>query len=136
MQAAIIAPMLTLSAFKQNLLSPLLRGEAIPSITAYDTPVCLFAATVDQPQQYLFETERWDEVSGAGKRLARAGEKMRAVLAADGYTDSDLLHHTPTSLIALCHDPALAQRWSEAVERAVAAETDIVTVSTVAHTVT
>jgi len=121
-----------LTDFRTGVLGPLLRGERPTG----DRPLALFAAALDHPRRYLFESDSWEEVSGASKRLARANEKMRAVLAADGYTADDLLHADGDSLLALAHDRTLAERWSHAIQRAVALETDIVTVSTLVHSVT
>ncbi|MCC7446705.1 MAG: hypothetical protein IT324_04775 [Anaerolineae bacterium] len=121
-----------LADFRTGVLGPLLRGERPTS----SMPLALFAVQIDHPLRYLFESDRWDEVSGASKRLTRANEKMRAVLAADGYTTDDLLHADGGSLLALVHDQTVAERWSHAIQRAVALETDIVTVSTLAHPVT
>ncbi len=121
-----------LADFRTGVLGPLLRGER----PTKDIPLALFAAEIDHPLRYLFESDRWDEVMGASKRLARANEKMRAVLAADGYTADDLLHADGGGLLALAHDRAFAERWSEAIQRAVALETDIVTVSTLVYPVT
>jgi len=123
-----------LSDFKQQLLGPLLRGET-PQLSD-SIPVTLFAARLDQPLRYLFESDRWDEIYGASRRLIRAGDKLRSILAADGYTPDDLLHAGGDSIFALCHDRALAERWADSIERAVAAETDILTVSTAVHTLT
>src|ERR1041385_6897242 len=102
--------------FKQNILGPLLRGEKLTA----DTSVTLFAAVLDHPLDYIFESDRLYEISGASRRLARAGDKVRSILASDGYTASDLLHNTSVSVFALCHDEATATRWAEAIERAVA----------------
>lgn len=124
--------MAALQDFKQNILAPLLRGEQL----SVDTPVTLFAAELEHPLDYIFESERWDELSGATRRVARAGDKLRSILAADGYGASELLHNTPGSIFALCHDEAMAKRWAESIERAVAQETDIMTVSTVVHRLT
>jgi len=121
--------MTSLQDFKQNILGPLLRGEQPTA----DSTVSLFAAALDRPLDYIFESDRWDEISGASRRVARAGENLRSILASDGYAAGDLLHNTPNSILALCHDEAVAKRWAEAIERAVAQETDIVTVSTVVH---
>src|SRR5258707_7381513 len=115
----------TLQVFKQAVLDPLLRGDA----PAADTPVTLFALQLDNPLGYMLESERWDEVSGAAQRLARAGTRIREVLAADGYTPDDMLHLTPSSVFAVCHDAAIAARWPDAIQRAAAQATDIVTVS-------
>src|SRR5437870_4861178 len=124
--------MLTLTDFKQRILGPLLRSDAPTDAVS----LTLFAARINDPLDYLFESDRLAEASGAARRLTRAGDKISAILAADGYSADMLLHNSPQSILALCHDAALAQRWSEAVERAVAAETDIVTVSTVLLPVT
>ncbi len=124
--------MTSLPDFKQNVLGPLWRGEQ-PTV---DLPVTLFAAEFDHPLDYIFESERWDGISGASRRLARAGDKLRTILANDGYVVGDLLHNSPGSIFALCHDEGMAQRWAAAIERAVAQETDIVTVSTVVQTLT
>src|SRR5258708_33157669 len=94
----------TLQVFKQAVLDPLLRGDA----PAADIPVTLFALQLDNPLGYVLESERWDEVSGAAQRLVRAGNRIREVLAADGYTPEDTLHLTPSSMFVLCHDPTLA----------------------------
>src|SRR5260221_3439054 len=121
---------LSLQAFKQTVLDPLLRGDA----PAADIPVTLFALQLDNPLGYVLESERWDEVSGAAQRLARAGSRIREVLAADGYIPEDILHLTPGSVFALCHDAALAARWRDTIQRGVAQETDIITVSSAAYT--
>src|SRR5258707_14960017 len=47
-----------------------------------------------------------------------------------------MLHSIGGRRLALCHDETLAQRWAEAIERAIAAETDIVTVSSALLTLT
>jgi hypothetical protein len=122
----------SLHEFKTQILNPLLRGEQPPA----DVPLFLFAAEFDQPLSYIFESDRWDEVIGAGHRIASAASKVRTVLAADGYTANDLLHSDGGSLLALVHDRAVAARWVESIERAVATETDIVTVSTLIHPIT
>jgi hypothetical protein len=124
--------LIALHDFKSQVLNPLLRGEQ-PTV---DVPLVLFAAEIDQPLRYIFEADRWDEVIGAGHRLASAVSKVRTVLNADGYTANDLLHSDGSSLLALVHDRAVAARWVESIERAVASETDIVTVSTLIHPVT
>src|SRR5450432_1710095 len=121
---------ISLPAFKQAVLDPLLRGDA----PAAELPITLFALELDSPLSYVLESDRWDEVSGAAACLARAGSRIRAVLAADGYTPEDVLHLTATSLFELCHDAALARRWQDAIQRAVADSTDIVTVSSAAYT--
>src|SRR5689334_9716646 len=124
--------MITLADFKRQVLAPLLHGDPPTA----DAPITLLAVEIDQPLGYVFESERWDEIQGAAKRMARAGDKMRAVLAADGYNKDDLLHSSGGSLLAVCHDETMARRWALAVERAVAAETDIVTASTAVRTFT
>src|SRR5260221_1018318 len=120
----------TQQVFNQTVLDSLLRGDA----PAADRPVTLFALQLDNPLGYVLESERWDETSGAAQRLARAGTRIREVLAADGYTPEDTLHLTPSSMFVLCHDPTLATRWRDSIQRAVALETDIVTVSSAAYT--
>ena len=120
--------------FKRQILGPVLRGEIPQALDSM--PITLFAARLDQPLRYVFESDRWDEIYGASRRLSRAGDKLRSVLAADGYTADDVLHASGDGITALCHDRALAERWSDAIERAVAAETDLVTVSTAVHTLT
>lgn len=122
--------MTSLQDFKRTILGPLLRGEPPTA----DSPVTLFAAELEHPLDYIFESERWDEVSGASRRVARAADKLRSILANDGYAASDLLHNSAGNVLALCHDEALAHRWVEAVERAIAQETDVVTVATVVRT--
>jgi len=121
--------MLNAHDFKRSVLGPLLRGER-PS---GDFPATLFAAELNTPLDYLFESDHWNEVFGAGKRLMRAGDKLRAALAADGYSAQELLCVTPSGLLTLAPDPATAARWTEQIERAVAQETEIVTVSTIAQ---
>ncbi len=116
--------------FKRSVLTSLLRGERPPG----DTSLTLFAAEFNQPLDYLFETNRWDEVFGAGRRLSRAAEKVRTLLSADGYTANELLHVTATGLFTLAGDQAA--NWGERIERAVAQETDVVTVSTVTYPIT
>src|SRR5579859_3425683 len=123
---------INLNDFKSKVLGPLLRGETPEG----DETLALFAVEVDHALDYVFETAHWDEITGAARKLARAGDKLRAILSADGYSAADLLHSTPGSILALCHDPALAKRWAEAAERAFAQETEIVTVSSVARTLT
>ncbi len=124
--------MISLNDFKMTILRPLLRGEQ----PAVDAALTLFAAELDQPLDYLFESDRWDEVSGAAQRLANAGEALRAVLEKDGYGPDDVFHTDGGSVLALVHDRAIAERWVEAVERAVALATDLVTVSTLVLPVT
>ncbi len=119
--------MTTLRDFKTTMLGPLFQGEAIDA----NTPLFLFAARLDDPLQYVFESDRWDEVAGAAKRLAAAGGKLRLILAEDGFTADDLLHADDSGVLALTPDRGMAERWIEAMERAVAAETDLVTVSSV-----
>jgi hypothetical protein len=123
---------IALSEFKQHVLGPLLRGEQLTA----DFPITLFAAQLDHPLDYVLETDRWDEVYGSSRRLARAADKMQKVLTADGLTTDDLLLSDPSNIVALCNDPSTAKRWTEAIERAVAAETDLVTVSSVIHPLT
>jgi hypothetical protein len=122
----------SLRDFKANILGPLLRGEPV----APDIPLTLFAAALDDPLGYVFESDRWDEIAGAARRLAKAGDSLRAVLEADGYSADDLLHLDGCSVLALAHDQTLVEQWTEAIERAVAAETDLVTVSTLVYPVT
>ncbi len=124
--------MITLHDFKTTSLGPLLRGESIES----ETPLFLFAARLDDPLRYVFESDHWDEIAGAAKRLSAAGEKLHQVLAADGFTADDLLHSDDSGVLALVPDRTLAERWTEAIERAVAAETDLVTVSSVIYPIT
>jgi hypothetical protein len=124
--------MISLNDFKAKILGPLLRGQA-PGV---DAEFILFAAELDQPLAYLFETNRYDEVSGAAQRLANAANRLRATLAKDGYSPDDLLHLDAGSVLALVHDEATAERWVEALERAVAHETDLVTVSTLIQPIT
>jgi hypothetical protein len=132
MSAGRFLTMISLPDFKTNVLAPLLRGE----YPTKDVPLTLFAAELDYPLHYIFESNRWGEVSGASRRLASAGDKMRAILAKDGYGPDDMLHADGGSVFALVHDRPLAERWAEAVERAIALETDLVTVSTLIHPVT
>src|SRR5215813_12563762 len=74
-------PMTSLQDFKRNILGPLLRGEQPTA----DAPITLFAADIEHPLDYIFESERWDEISGASRRLARAGDRLHSILANDGY---------------------------------------------------
>ncbi|GEM_PF-977046 len=124
--------MMTLPEFRTRILEPLLRDET----PAADTPLTLFAAMLERPLDYLFESDRWDELSGAARRLAQGWTKARSALAADGYPAEYLLHCDSGSLLALVHDRTVAERWVVAMERAVAAETDLVTVATLVHPVT
>jgi hypothetical protein len=124
--------MMPLPEFRTRVLEPLLRGEN----PAVDTPLTLFAAMLERPLDYLFESDRWDELSGAARRLAQGWTKARAVLAADGYPAEYLLHCDGGSLLALVHDRAIAERWAVDMERIVAAETDLVTAATLVHPVT
>src|SRR5258706_4989383 len=100
-----------LQDFKLNVLGPLLRGE----IPTNEAPLALFAAELDRPVDYLFESDRWDEISGAAARLANASAKILAILAADGYASVDLLHADGSSILALVHDQSVAQRWIESI---------------------
>src|SRR5258706_6565972 len=125
--------MLSFQEFKTNLLLPLLNQDYLALGRLADTPLTLFAAQLDRPLDTLFESGGWREVSGASHQLTRAGEKMAAILAMDGYAADGVLHLDPGSVWALVHDPKMAERWVQAIDRAVAIETAIVTVSTVMH---
>jgi hypothetical protein len=54
---------------------------------------------------------------------------VRSGFSSDGFTTNELLHSTGVEFLAACPDDATARRWCEAIERAVASETDLVTVS-------
>ncbi|HVO44102.1 MAG TPA: hypothetical protein VMT34_15845 [Aggregatilineales bacterium] len=117
---------MNLQDFKTRVLRPLLDDAPVAS----SDPVYLFAAELDQPERFVFESDRWDDVIGASRQIARAGERITAVLAADGFTPDDALHLDSTGFLVLVHDPDLLPRWTESLTRAVAEETSVVTLST------
>ncbi len=66
-----------------------------------DDPITLFAAEVDDPYQYLFESDVWAETIGAGRQLLTLAEKLRVALPT-----GELLHADAGRILTLMADPS------------------------------
>jgi hypothetical protein len=115
----------TLQDFKTRVLHPLL-DDAPPTQTG---PVFLFVASVDRPERYVFESDRWQDAIGGGRLLIRAGEKMAAALAAEGFLPTDFFHADGLGFFVLIHDSGLVERWRDLLGRTLAEATAIGTLS-------
>lgn len=115
-------------------LNSLLRDEhAVPT----DDTLTLFAAAVDDPYGYLFESESWLEVHGASRQLLTIGEHMRAALKAQGA--AEVLHADAGQImtfVAPVKDQEQLAHLAQAIERIAPELTDVVTISSVVQTLT
>ncbi len=111
----------------------LLRDE---HATPTDDALTLFAAEVDDPCAYLFESESWLEVHGASRHLLAIGEQLRAALKAEGA--ADFLHADAGQIMTFVAavDQARLNPLQQAIERIAPETTGVVTISSVVQPLT
>jgi hypothetical protein len=81
----------------------------------------LFAAELDRPLDYLSESDRWDEVSGAAQRLANATDKLQAILARTAMAPTIFCTWTPGASWRSCmtgQSPNVGPRLQQRLSRA------------------
>ncbi len=102
--------------------------------TPTDDLLTLFAAEVDTPSDYLFESDHWGDVCGAGVQLAGLADQFRAALTAENCRD--ILHLDAGRVMAFVPDQIIGERLQKAVERLAPIKTGMVTISTICHVFT
>jgi len=116
----------------QTAFNDILRSE---SPIATDEPLLLFAAEVDDPLHYLFETGGWRETYGASRQLSTLEDKFRAALVASGVMP-DVLHADSGRIMTLLPANTDAAALLKRIARIPPELTGKLTVSAMTHRLT